>query len=97
MFCFIIIPLIFFQKLEQCYACLLYTSIEIEDQGIGIPKEDRNKIFLRFFRGDSDIVKGQDGSGVGLYLTRKILEEQGGTVSVKSGGEGSTFVVQIPL
>ena len=74
-----------------------FVRIEIEDQGIGIPKEDRNKIFLRFFRGDSDIVKGQDGSGVGLYLTRKILEEQGGTVSVKSGGEGSTFVVQIPL
>ena len=75
-----------------------FVRIEIEDRGIGIPKNERNKIFARFFRGSADAVKEQEGSGVGLYLTRKILEDQGGTVSVKSKpGEGSTFVVQLPL
>lgn len=75
-----------------------FVRIEIEDFGIGIPKEERNKIFARFFRGSSDAVKEQEGSGVGLYLTRKILEDQGGTVSVKSKQEaGSVFTVQLPL
>ena len=54
-----------------------YYLIEIEDQGIGIPKEERNQIFKRFYRGRSSAVQETDGSGVGLYLTRKILEEQG--------------------
>lgn len=75
-----------------------FVRIEIEDFGIGIPRKERNRIFSRFFRGNSDIVKEQEGSGVGLYLTRKILEDQGGTVSVKSKKEaGSIFVVQLPL
>lgn len=75
-----------------------FVRIEIEDRGIGIPKDERNRIFARFFRGSADAVKEQEGSGVGLYLTRKILEDQGGTVSVKSKlGEGSTFVIQLPL
>lgn len=75
-----------------------FVRVEIEDRGIGIPKEERNRIFARFYRGSSDAVKEQEGSGVGLYLTRRILEEQGGTVSVRSeSGEGSTFVIQLPL
>lgn len=75
-----------------------FVRIEIEDRGIGIPKDERNRIFARFFRGRADAVKEEEGSGVGLYLTRKILEDQGGTVSVKSKlGEGSTFVIQLPL
>ena len=61
-----------------------YYLIEIEDQGIGIPKEERNQIFKRFYRGRSSAVQETDGSGVGLYLTRKILEEQGGSICVKS-------------
>lgn len=75
-----------------------FARIEIEDQGIGIPKDERNKIFARFFRGGSDVVQAEEGSGVGLYLSRKIIEDQGGTVSVRSGkGGGSIFIVQIPL
>lgn len=75
-----------------------FVRIEFEDRGIGVPREERNRIFSRFFRGDSDAVKEQEGSGIGLYLTRKILEDQGGTVSVKPAGKrGSIFVVQIPL
>ena len=75
-----------------------FVRIEIEDFGIGIPKEERNKIFARFFRGSSDAVKEQEGSGVGLYLTKEDPGRSGGTVSVKSKQEaGSVFTVQLPL
>lgn len=73
-----------------------YYLIEIEDQGIGIPKEERNQIFKRFYRGRSSSVQDTDGSGVGLYLTRKILEEQGGRICVKSGRKGCIFQVTYP-
>ncbi len=75
-----------------------FVRIEIEDQGAGIPREERNKIFERFYRGSGDIVKNEDGTGVGLYLARRLIEDQGGTVSVRSAsGGGSIFVVQLIL
>jgi len=75
-----------------------YVRIEIEDAGIGIPKAEYNQIFKRFYRGSHSVVKQAEGSGVGLYLTRKIVEEQGGTVTVKPAvKQGSIFVVQFPL
>lgn len=75
-----------------------FVRVEIEDQGIGIPKREWNQIFRRFYRGDSDFVKKIDGSGVGLYLARKIVEEGGGTISVRQASEkGSIFVIQLPL
>lgn len=75
-----------------------FVRVEIEDQGIGIPKREWNQIFRRFYRGDSDVVKKEEGTGVGLYLARKIIEEGGGTISVRPAGEkGSIFVIQLPL
>lgn len=75
-----------------------FVRVEIEDQGIGIPKREWNQIFGRFYRGDSDSVKKEDGTGIGLYLARKIIEEGGGTISVRSAKEeGSIFVIQLPL
>lgn len=75
-----------------------FVRVEIEDQGIGIPKREWNQIFRRFYRGDSDFVKKEDGIGVGLYLARKIIEEGGGTISVRQAKEkGSIFVIQLPL
>lgn len=75
-----------------------FVRVEIADQGIGIPKAERNCIFRRFFRGAHPEVQNQEGSGVGLYLARKILEDQGGTVSVRSTpGQGSIFIVQLPI
>ncbi|WP_406541977.1 sensor histidine kinase [Clostridium ljungdahlii] len=69
-----------------------FIRIDIEDTGIGIPGEDFNKIFKQFFRGNCKIVQESEGSGIGLYLTRKILEEQGGSIMVDSKlGEGSKF------
>lgn len=80
--------------------CIGFLRIEIQDQGIGIPKGEYHKIFKRFYRGNAKEVAQTQGSGVGLYLTREILGEHGGSVTVSSrchGGEqGSTFVVQLP-
>lgn len=76
-----------------------FLRIEIEDQGIGVPKEEVNQIFKRFYRGQSSKVKAEEGSGVGLYLTREIISRHGGTITVyssKTGGKGSVFVIQIP-
>ena len=78
-----------------------FLRIEIEDEGIGIDKKEYTDIFKRFYRGKSDIVKKEEGSGIGLYLTRKILEEQGGNIKVISkksiGGKGSKFIIQFSL
>jgi signal transduction histidine kinase len=75
-----------------------FMRIEIEDQGIGIPKGEYNQVFKRFYRGNSREVKVQAGSGVGLYLTREIISKHNGTVSVSAGekGIGSIFTIQIP-
>jgi signal transduction histidine kinase len=71
-----------------------YIKVDIEDNGIGIPVTDLGNIFNRFYRGDSTAVKKAEGSGVGLYLARKIIEEQGGGILVSSAeGQGSKFSV----
>ena len=75
-----------------------FIRIEIEDGGIGIPKEELNQIFKRFYRGSNDIVRKSEGAGVGLYLCRKILEDEGGAVFVRSAeDQGSIFVIQLPV
>lgn len=82
-------------RLHRFYS---YISLEIEDEGIGVPKEEVNRIFRRFYRGNHPVVKQSEGSGVGLYLARRIFEEQGGTISVKSAaGRGSVFAIHLPL
>ena len=75
-----------------------FIEIEIEDEGIGIPKEEQTLIFQRFYRGKSASVKKKDGWGVGLYLSRKILEEEGGSLFMRQGRErGSVFIVYLPF
>lgn len=75
-----------------------FVRVEIEDQGIGIPRKEYNKIFKRFYRSPNETVQQTEGTGVGLYLSREILERQGGTLSVKAPRhQGSIFVVQLPL
>lgn len=73
-----------------------YHLIEVEDQGVGVPKEEMNQIFKRFYRGKESLIQKTEGSGVGLYLTRKILEEQGGSIRVKKGRKGSVFLIALP-
>lgn len=71
--------------------------IEIEDEGIGIKKEDFTKIYQRFYRGTLAKNMSEEGAGVGLYLARMILERQGGTISAKRRtGKGTVFKVTLP-
>ncbi len=72
--------------------------IEIEDEGIGIAEDELYKIFRRFYRGERAKKSIRDGAGVGLYLARSIIEQQGGTILAKRKPEkGSIFNVILPL
>jgi len=71
--------------------------IEIEDEGMGIPPEELHKIFHRFYRGRKAASLVKEGAGVGLYLTRKILEEQGGAIVAKRKQAGTVFRITMPL
>lgn len=72
----------------------IYTGIEIEDQGPGIPKEEYNEIFKRFYRGKGS--SGQEGNGLGLYLAQLVLNKEKGYVTVKAADTGgSCFTVYL--
>lgn len=73
-------------------------TIAISDRGIGIPASELGTVFSRFGRASNARRKGISGSGVGLYVSRKIAETHGGSIAVQSTeGEGSTFTVTLPL
>jgi len=70
---------------------------KVIDRGRGIKPEDMKKIFGGYFRTSEAEASGEAGTGLGLYLTRKIIESHKGEISVESKiGEGSTFIVKIP-
>lgn len=72
-------------------------SIQVEDSGIGIAKEDQKRIFERFYRVDKGRSKRVAGTGLGLSIVKHVTEFYGGCVSVESQpGAGSTFLVQLP-
>ena len=72
--------------------------IEIEDEGIGIPAEEMHKIFQRFYRGKEAIKMTKDGAGIGLYLTRRVIEQQGGIIVARRKQEkGTIFKISLPL
>ncbi|MBO5070607.1 MAG: HAMP domain-containing histidine kinase [Roseburia sp.] len=72
--------------------------IEIEDEGIGISEEDLHRIFKRFYRGKLASGYAREGAGVGLYLARSILEQQGGSIIAKRKMErGTIFKITLPL
>lgn len=66
-----------------------YLRLDISDNGIGIPEEEQAKIFGRFYRGKQSA--GIDGVGIGLYLTRDIINKQKGYIKVASDENGSVF------
>ncbi len=72
--------------------------VVVEDRGPGIADKDLPRIFEHFFRADAARQSGTGGAGLGLTVARKIVEAHGGLINVESQeGEGSTFVVQLPL
>jgi signal transduction histidine kinase len=75
-----------------------YFYIKVEDSGIGIPKEDQDHIFERFYRVDKSHSREIGGTGLGLAITRSAVLVHHGAIRVYSRlGEGTTFTVRIPL
>lgn len=65
--------------------------ISIKDEGIGIKEEDLNKIFNKFSRIDSPLTRKIQGNGLGLYITKTLVEKMNGKINVESSDIGSTF------
>jgi signal transduction histidine kinase len=73
-------------------------KIVIKDNGKGIPKQELKRIFDRFYRVDKSRSRKTGGSGLGLSITKKIVQRFGGTISVDSSlGKGSQFTINLPV
>jgi signal transduction histidine kinase len=71
--------------------------IQVIDTGIGIPQEEVPKLFTKFHRGTSVMRYDYEGTGIGLYLTKLIVDNHHGTITVDSmPGKGATFTVRLP-
>ena len=71
---------------------------EIKDSGVGIPEKDQKHIFQKFFRSRNVLYHQTQGSGLGLYITKSIIEKSGGKIWFKSKeGEGTTFYFTLPI
>jgi signal transduction histidine kinase/class 3 adenylate cyclase len=72
-------------------------ELEVEDNGIGIPREQFGRIFERFAQVERRATRRQEGTGIGLALVKEIVTRHGGSITVESElGRGSTFTVSLP-
>lgn len=70
----------------------------VEDQGIGVPASEQKRLFGKFFRAENARQQRPDGTGVGLFLAKKVITEHGGSIVFSSTpGKGSTFGFRLPL
>lgn len=81
----------------KCYELQTNVYIDIYDTGIGIPKEDAIKVFEPFYTVDKNRARQNGGAGLGLSLTKKLANKQGGTITlVETSQEGSSFCLSFP-
>ena len=75
-----------------------FAEIAVTDSGVGIPRQDRQRVFERFYRVDQSRASSTGGTGLGLAIVKHVASNHGGSVSVWSEeGLGSTFTLRIPL
>jgi two-component system phosphate regulon sensor histidine kinase PhoR len=73
-------------------------TIEVSDEGIGIPAEAMNNLFKRFYRTQTAVERGIAGTGLGLYMVKENLRSYNGQIAVQSTlGKGSTFTIRLPI
>ena len=71
-------------------------TIAVRDAGVGIPREEQERIFEKFYRGDPKLSRAPGGTGLGLYIARELAERMGGTLEVRSeSGNGPVFVLTL--
>ncbi|MFZ8166532.1 two-component system sensor histidine kinase SrrB, partial [Staphylococcus aureus] len=69
----------------------------IKDTGTGIAPEHLQQVFDRFYKVDAARTRGKQGTGLGLFICKMIIEEHGGSIDVKSElGKGTTFIIKLP-
>ena len=72
--------------------------LEVQDTGLGVPEDEQDQLFERFFRSSSSTEAAIPGTGLGLTITKAIVERHGGTIDVESApNEGTTVRVRLPL
>jgi len=72
--------------------------ISVKDSGIGIAKKDQPRLFAKFFRADNALRIQTEGSGMGLFVSKTIIEKHNGKIWFESKeGEGTTFYITIPI
>ncbi len=70
----------------------------VKDTGIGVPMDEREHLFSKFYRASNARVRRPDGTGVGIYLAKKVIDAHGGKIVFESvEGKGSTFGFRLPL
>ncbi len=73
-------------------------TVTVKDAGIGVPKLERERLFEKFYRASNARKQRPDGTGVGLFLSKKVVDAHGGTIIFESTeGKGSTFGFSLPL
>ncbi len=76
----------------------MYATVSVHDTGIGLSAEDRDRVFEEFYRVRSEKTHGITGTGLGLSLVKRLVEQHQGSISVDSEpGKGSTFTVRLPI
>jgi PAS domain S-box-containing protein len=75
-----------------------HLRVTVRDEGIGIPQSEQQRIFEKFYRVDGSTTGFVEGTGLGLYICRELVQRMGGSIWVESAeGSGSTFFVELPF